>query len=255
MAIDIVYALLLLGHVLGDFYFQSITLVEKKKKECRYLLLHSSIYTVCIGSILCLTVQLSWDLMWLVLFSGLLHFVIDSLKRDIKRKPFILDQLLHLITLGVAWVIWGGNLQIHGFVLWSFAFLPSKSVVTIILGLLWLLKPVGLLISEGEIWDFSKSGPGEHEKGVGKMIGYLERIIVFLLLLNGQYPAIGFVITAKSIIRFPEINRNAKRSNEECPPETSENADECRENSRAEYYLIGTLLSLISAFAVYFLLT
>ncbi len=65
-------------------------------------------------------------------------------------------------------------------------------------------------------------------KGAGKTIGYLERITVLFLLVFGQFTAVGFVISAKSIMRFPEISKAA--------------------SNKAEYYLIGTLLSMASVF-------
>ena len=96
------------------------------------------------------------------------------------------------------------------------------------------------MIEKGDIWDFSKSKsqptPNENQKGAGKMIGYLERIIVFFLLMNNQFGAIAFVLTAKSVMRFPEIGK-------------SDNA-----SSLVEFYIIGTLLSMTSVFAVAFLL-
>ncbi len=116
------------------------------------------------------------------------------------------------------------------------AFLPGKPLAVVIAGLLCLIRPVGLLIASGEIWDFSKAKtpPDESQKGAGKMIGYLERLIVYALLLFGQIGAVGFVIAAKAVIRFPEIKEG--------------------KNALAEYYLIGTLLSMAFAFTIPLLL-
>jgi len=126
---------------------------------------------------------------------------------------------------------------------------PTINILTL-LGLLIILKPVGILIEKGEIWDFSKdknkpqykiiteirAAPDENQKGAGKMIGYLERIIVFFLLINNQFGAIAFVLTAKSVMRFPEIGKSNNAS------------------SLVEFYIIGTLLSMTSVFIVAFLL-
>ena len=51
----------------------------------------------------------------------------------------------------------------------------------------------------------------------------MERGIIFFLLMYGQYSAMAFVLTAKSIARFKEIEEN---------------------KINAEYYLIGTLFSI-----------
>lgn len=52
----------------------------------------------------------------------------------------------------------------------------------------------------------------------GRLIGICVRVISITLVLSGQYAAVGFLITAKSILRYPSEKQN-------------------------EYILIGTLLS------------
>jgi hypothetical protein len=61
------------------------------------------------------------------------------------------------------------------------------------------------------------------ERG-GEIIGYLERSLIFLFILTGQPGSIGFLITAKSILRFGEIKDRRNRL-------------------EAEYIIIGTLMS------------
>ena len=58
----------------------------------------------------------------------------------------------------------------------------------------------------------------------GRRIGTIERLIMLVLLSMGQYAAIGFVLTAKSISRYDKITKDEKF---------------------AEYYLLGTLLSTL----------
>ncbi len=60
---------------------------------------------------------------------------------------------------------------------------------------------------------------------MGAMIGCLERTLVFALVLFGQWAALGFVIAAKSIARFKELD----------------------DKHFADYYLIGTLASMLVA--------
>ena len=72
--------------------------------------------------------------------------------------------------------------------------------------------------------------PSNH---AGYIIGSLERILVGILLLFGQFASIGLVFTAKSIARFNKIAESQEF---------------------AEYYLIGSLFSLISVLTVYLLL-
>lgn len=74
----------------------------------------------------------------------------------------------------------------------------------------------------------ASSGPAARPAEVsrGRIIGNVERLIVTTLVCLGQYGAIGFVLAAKSLARFPQL---------------SESRD------FAEYYLIGTLVSMAVA--------
>lgn len=69
--------------------------------------------------------------------------------------------------------------------------------------------------------------------GAGAMVGNLERLIIGIFLILGQYAAIALVFTAKSIARYDMISKN---------------------QGFAEYYLIGSLFSMISVLVNYALL-
>ncbi|QIG38074.1 hypothetical protein G5T42_00050 [Microbacterium sp. 4R-513] len=69
----------------------------------------------------------------------------------------------------------------------------------------------------------------------GRLIGPLERILVFALTLAVMYPLLAAVLAAKGIVRFPEISRDSAAGN------------------RAEYFLIGSLVSWVIALAGAFL--
>lgn len=65
-------------------------------------------------------------------------------------------------------------------------------------------------------------------EGAGRYIGWLERGGVFWAIVLGRPEAVAVIFTAKSIARFPSFSREAF----------------------AEYYLIGTLLSVFAGIAV-----
>jgi len=240
MNIHPVFALLLLGHVLGDFYLQSDDMAEKKKPSLKWLIMHGIIYAACMAAVLFGGIEYSCNLLWVFLAASILHLAVDFFKCKWfaeHKKIFSIDQLIHIAILALIWFAWGQDLTARGFVGYQLAHLP-KSLLLIVLGLLCIWRPIGSLIKHGDIWDLSKNGDESDgtQKGAGKMIGYLERTIVLFLLLYGQYGAISFVIAAKSVIRFPEISQaNQKRA-------------------LAEYYLIGTLLSMTSVFVIAVLL-
>lgn len=70
--------------------------------------------------------------------------------------------------------------------------------------------------------------PTQQEYGVGRIIGDLERTLIFLMALEGQLDAAGLVLAAKSIARFKEFESQ----------------------EFAEYYLLGTLSSTLWAILV-----
>lgn len=61
----------------------------------------------------------------------------------------------------------------------------------------------------------------------GRLIGPFERLFLLCLALAGQYTAIGAVVAAKGIIRFPEISRDTSSG------------------FKAEYFLVGSFVSWI----------
>lgn len=69
----------------------------------------------------------------------------------------------------------------------------------------------------------------------GRLIGPLERVVMFGLVLAGTYTLLAAVLAAKGIVRFPEISRDRDAGN------------------RAEYFLVGSLVSWVIALAAAFL--
>jgi len=107
----------------------------------------------------------------------------------------------------------------------------------ILFGFLMILNEINLLIRYileklqlAPISELQQQQIDEKQFRTGRVIGFLERIFVVLFILMGQYTAIGFVLAAKGVVRYPEFgNRNF-----------------------AEYILIGTLLSVLMAMGVAF---
>jgi hypothetical protein len=93
------------------------------------------------------------------------------------------------------------------------------------------LKPANILIKEvfrsSEI-DVAIARKEESETlsvsdelpNAGKLIGILERVLALTFILIGQYQAVGFLIAAKSVLRYKDTD-----------------------TLKTEYVLIGTMLS------------
>ena len=69
----------------------------------------------------------------------------------------------------------------------------------------------------------------------GRLIGPLERMLVLILTLAAAYPILAAMLAAKGIVRFPEISRDGETG------------------ARAEYFLVGSLVSWVIALAAAFL--
>jgi len=66
----------------------------------------------------------------------------------------------------------------------------------------------------------------------GRLIGPVERLLIAALTLSGSFAIVAAVVAAKGIVRFPEISRDSAGG------------------SKAEYFLVGSLVSWAVAIAL-----
>lgn len=280
MYIELVFYVMLLGHILGDFYFQSDKLAEEKDKSLRAVLKHCLYYTLCIVGIFFICIPFSCNSVLLVLSVSFAHVMVDSAKYVflnkaaklasliqspayiwVKRNIFIIDQFFHFAFISICYWRWGQHEKVRWFISQDFNHLPYLPII-VFLGVLCILKPVSIYITSTSLWDYKKTvidvsaskttpleertntalgQPGQDTTAddaaseiiaAGRIIGYLERLIIFFLLVYQEFGAIAFVLTAKSLARFKDME----------------------DRNKAEYYLIGTLLSVVSVFAIAMLL-
>ncbi len=208
------FAALLFAHVLADFLLQNNWLVAHKRKP-QVLLLH--------GLIVLVTLQLAIGSVtaWQVLVLAAIHVGIDAIKtfgfRGTTLWPFLGDQGAHVVTLGITATLFPALWQ-DG--IWAnITWLPS--VMVIFAGLILATRAgafaIGLLMAP---WANADLPPGL-ENG-GTLIGVLERGLIFVLLLVGQPTGVGFLIAAKSVLRYDTTSGDQRA---------------------AEYVIIGTLAS------------
>lgn len=116
------------------------------------------------------------------------------------------------------------NLQLKEHIIFTnFFYTIGLSEITVykwVLGMLIIHKPANILIQK-LIHNYKPKV--KIDNNVGRVIGSVERAIMFILIYMNQYAAIGLVLTAKSIARYDKITK---------------------EKDFAEYYLLGTLISL-----------
>ena len=246
------FILLLLAHVIGDFYFQTNYMSKKKDSSMKWVIIHSLFYWL--STMLILSPVMSINILLIGTIAAASHAIIDILKylyiRKIRnrkeitagkeRNIFFADQLLHIICLIlIAYFVVLQNVPLHFYsaVLGFFEIVKIDAFAFVYwaAALLIIHKPANIFISRilNIYKPENKDDTNKKDNNAGRFIGTIERIIILIFLSIGQYAAIGLVLTAKSIARYDKISK---------------------EKDFAEYYLIGTLISTLAVIVVSFIL-
>lgn len=218
------FLILFMSHLVADFYLQTNSMCKDKDEKgfrSPKLYLHSIIVIVC--SWLALP---SVSFICGALYIGVSHFLMDGVKHYLLKSKWIFfaDQLFHMAMLmPVAYLYKEHAMELLGFWGWNIRY------VVYIIGILFICKPTNILIQNiFNAFDIrlynSANNPIKSLPQAGHIIGIAERIMTFLFVILGQYEALGFLIAAKSILRFSD-----------------------KDTSRTEYVLVGTLLSFMIA--------
>lgn len=230
---------LYLAHLLTDFVLQSDRMVAGKKRGAALSYAeHGAIHFVSAALFLGFAVPglaSSTILYAAILALTLVHLAIDWLKLRLVRSEilgegaatFLGDQAIHALTvLLTAWLIarppfWSLLDKFR----WAQSAIEKPLVVSVVY--------VGIIFGGGYIvraltkpltkQDMSILGETTNEmQNAGMYIGWLERFVVLTALLLQSPATVGLILTAKSIARYPEM----------------------KSVRFAEYFLIGTLLSM-----------
>lgn len=232
---------LLLAHILTDFVLQPTKLVEHKRQKKAgswFLYFHSFLA----GFLTYLFLQ-NWYLWYIPIVISVSHFFIDLWKLQHKKatlKLFLIDQFWHILIIILVWMyLIDGFSEFMPFIAEVFS---SPPFLAIIIGYLLVIFPTGFLIGKAtKRWhnELQPNGESHSLEAAGRYIGIFERILVLTFILTQNFSAIGFLIAAKSILRFSDKTDASARK-------------------QTEYVLIGTLMSfaitiLIGLLVRYFL--
>ncbi len=230
-------ALLVTGHLVADFLLQSEAMARSKTDSGGVLLSHAGLV---LGAHALLLVPL-WGapraaalcILAAVILTAL-HLLVDAVKRPLERagsRPLLLlvaDQGVHLIAILVAWRVLLGRAVVTT-PLVPPAWLPHVGGWAVIAAGLIVNANGGTVVVRKLLTRYPTLVPAEDGGApvyaMGRTIGVLERILTFVLVLLNQWGALGLVLAAKSIARYPEL----------------------KQRHFAEYYLIGTLASILVA--------
>lgn len=215
---DLFFALLA-GHLVADFWLQPASWVSHKKEngwKSKKLLLHT-----LIASVLPVVFTFELDLWWFIPVIFLTHYLIDVAKSKVRQTmwSFIADQVLHV---GILWILatffTGITFPENLLQFWIYA-----------CGFILITNPLGILAGMF-LKSVTKSESNAVQLNASAWIGIFERILIVIFVTTGQIQAIGFLVAAKSVFRFSEIQHQG--------------------NQKAEYFLLGTLVSFTFAIAV-----
>jgi len=207
---------MLAGHLVADFWLQPSSWVAHKKEngwKSKKLILHT-----LIASVLPVVFTLQFVLWWFVPVIFLTHYLIDVVKLKVKPTMwfFLSDQLLHI---GILWILASFFTEI--ILPESFAYFWIYAS-----GFILITNPLGILTGMF-LKSVTKSESNALQLNASAWIGIFERILIVIFVTTGQIQAIGFLVAAKSVFRFSEIQHEG--------------------NQKAEYFLLGTLVSFTLA--------
>lgn len=232
------FLIFLSAHIAGDFYFQSRGLAELKNKTRRGLLYHSLLYGLAFLATLLVAKPGLPALAVIIIGHGLIDWLKYSfLHRDDPKKKedkrllreeapwlFLLDQGLHLLLIYLAVSLWPGS--------GPQAWFPARGFDALRWMLLLALvgKPANVSFKRVFTRFANYRSKTTTVEGAGSLIGFFERALTVIFVHMGQYSALGFVMAAKSLARFKLLSED---------------------QGFAEYYLIGTLYSILFALLAY----
>ena len=222
------------AHLFADFVLQSKKLVQQKRERKAaswFLYVHCLIHAALVY--LFLPDKSLWIIPVIIFVT---HYIIDLWKLYQKENAlaFIIDQVLHLLVLITVWTIFYQSVNWFNIIFTKL--LINYNFWLIAIAYLFTIFPLAYLLGYStQRWrkdierNTERSSTSLSE--AGKWIGVFERILVLTFVINNHFEGIGFLIAAKSILRFNDIKGDNMRK-------------------EAEYVLIGTLMSFASSIIV-----
>ena len=168
---------------------------------------------------------------WIPLIIFITHYTIDAIKSYLPDNlyTFLADQAMHVLVIVVIWLVADHQWDAIRTELCTIGL--NNNFWIIAFGYVLVTWPLGIVIGIATTkWRkniTTKKSATDELADAGKWIGICERALILTFVLTHQYTAIGFLMTAKSILRFGDKDADAER--------------------KTEYILVGTLLSFASS--------
>lgn len=222
---------LLFAHIVADFFLQTKWMVEGKenggKRSMMMLTLHSLIH-----SLMAYLIVGEWASWYIAIVIFVTHFFIDWCKIILHGNnvpAFLIDQLSHVVVIFMLWMtIIPGS--ISDIIKEGIELFPDN-IWVIVVAYAMMLRPSAILMSLLlKRWQLSSMANSSLPEA-GKWIGYLERILILTFVITGNIEGVGFLLAAKSVFRFGDLNK-------------------AKDIKTTEYVMIGTMTSFAIAIIV-----
>jgi len=238
----------LCAHFIGDFLLQTQATVEAKKagrfwahlRHGLLIMVLTWLATHCFGL---------WPAFLYALLIGLTHLLIDSAKCFLEKGRsagtklllFLADQGLHWFSLLVFFPLFPSTAPDPEVLAFYRSLRPTRPVFffnpqanlsplplekILWIAVIYLATVFGGAVFTNRILSWlTDNHQGERNRRLSSAIGVMERLILITLVAADAIAAMGFVLAAKSLARYQELNNR----------------------EFAEYYLVGTLTSFTLA--------
>lgn len=202
------------------------------------------IYLIQVGGLLVLEINITWFLLLTVLGIMMLSqkYIEDKSGSVYRYRSISLGLIILIVSFMVApWSQISFNSSTlnalqegsNYFVFWHlFSTQKVTNLLILIMGLTlvtseantmvrYILEKTNFSPQSATTSNKPEAGISQGEFNAGRIIGMLERILIYLFVIEGEFSAIAFILAAKSFARFKDLENKGF----------------------AEYVLIGTLLS------------
>ena len=198
---------LLSAHIIAGFLLRKKPLANDKSFQdwhCKSFFLHS-----LAAAFLVYTFSRRWGSWWLLILVFVSHVIIDGIRARLGDGIFVFmaGQITHFTVIIIGWLCLTHTNYLTVFSLIR-AILLNREIWVLSLASLLVLWPTGVLIGKiTEPWrrEFDKDLTDGLKKA-GLWIGFLERLLIVAFILLQSYEMIGFLIAAKSILRYGELS-------------------------------------------------
>lgn len=218
----IIFLKLFCAHLLADFLFQTERMVARKRAVLtsgQHGAMHFGIYLLVL-----LPFSLDVRVATVLFFCATMHGLADLIKASYTEdgwRAFVVDQFFHIIVL-VAAAAFLSQTPLNLITERVLAALRGPRVWLLASGYLGVVLGGGILAQKVTASFRLPTRPGL--KNAGRFIGVLERAMILTFLLVDSMEAIGLLLTAKALARYPEFKDGRQHF--------------------ADYFLVGTLTSV-----------